>query len=105
VGEYKNPYKFLAQKLEGKGALARPRHRWDDNIKMNLLKLKSCFVDRFRLIQHKVNCGAFVNMVMNFRVPLSVRNFFTTLANVSASRREELYSLKLFVCSVRTAYC
>jgi hypothetical protein len=42
-----------------------------------------------RLIQDKVNCGDFVNMVMNFRVTLSMDNFFTSLASVSVSRRAQ----------------
>ena len=34
------------------------------------------------LIQDKVNYGAFVNTVMNFRVALSMGIFFTSLASV-----------------------
>jgi hypothetical protein len=31
-----NKYRVLVGKLEGKTPLGRPRHRWEDNIKMNL---------------------------------------------------------------------
>jgi hypothetical protein len=34
MGEMKNAYKFVGGKPEGKGPLGRPRHRWEDNIKM-----------------------------------------------------------------------
>jgi hypothetical protein len=30
----KYAYKILVGKLEGKGTLGIPRHRWDDNVKM-----------------------------------------------------------------------
>jgi hypothetical protein len=32
-------YKILAGKPEGKRALGRPRHRWEDNIKMDLREI------------------------------------------------------------------
>ena len=54
---------------------------------MDLLKLRLDFLDWVYLIQDKVKGGAFVNMIMNFRVPLSMRNFFSSLAKVSVSRR------------------
>ena len=41
-------------------------------------------------IQDKINCGNFVNMVMNFCVTLNMGNFFTSLASVSVSRRAHL---------------
>jgi hypothetical protein len=35
-GEKRNAYRILVGKLEGNGPLAKPRHRWVDNIKMDL---------------------------------------------------------------------
>jgi hypothetical protein len=32
-------YKLLVEKLEGKRSRGRPGHRWEDNIKMNLMEL------------------------------------------------------------------
>jgi hypothetical protein len=34
--EKRNAYRILLGKPEGKRSLGRPRHRWVDNIKMNL---------------------------------------------------------------------
>jgi hypothetical protein len=36
MGEKKNAYRILVGKPEGKKPLETPRHRWEDNIKMNL---------------------------------------------------------------------
>ena len=35
-GERTGIYRVLAKKPEGKRPLGRPRHRWEDNIKMDL---------------------------------------------------------------------
>jgi hypothetical protein len=39
MGEKKNVYRLLVWKPEGKRQLGRPRHRWIDNIKMDLLEI------------------------------------------------------------------
>ena len=36
MGEEKGVYRVLVGKLEGKRPLGRPRHRWVDNIRMDL---------------------------------------------------------------------
>jgi hypothetical protein len=36
MGEGRNVYRFLVGKTEGKRPLERPRHRWEDGIKMDL---------------------------------------------------------------------
>jgi hypothetical protein len=36
MGEDRNVYKVLVGKLKGKRSLRRPRHRWEDGIRMNL---------------------------------------------------------------------
>jgi hypothetical protein len=37
--EMRNAYKILVGKLEGKIPLGRPRHRWEDNIRMDLSEI------------------------------------------------------------------
>jgi hypothetical protein len=39
MGEKRNAYRLLVGKPEGKRPLGRPRCRWIDNIKMELLKI------------------------------------------------------------------
>jgi hypothetical protein len=36
MGMSMNAYRILVRKPEGKRPLGRPRHRWEDNIKMDL---------------------------------------------------------------------
>jgi len=36
MGERRSAYRVLVGKPEGKRPLRRPRHRWEDNIKMDL---------------------------------------------------------------------
>jgi hypothetical protein len=36
VGEESKVYKFLVAKTEGKTPLGRPKHRWENGIRMNL---------------------------------------------------------------------
>jgi hypothetical protein len=43
--EKRNGYRLLVGKPEGKGPLGRPRRRWIDNIKMDLLEIGLSVVD------------------------------------------------------------
>jgi hypothetical protein len=56
-------------KPEGKSPLGRPRHRWEDNIKMDLQKVGSRGINRIELAQDRDRLRALVNVVMNLRVP------------------------------------
>jgi len=54
---------------EGKRALARPRHRWENNIKMDLQEVGCGGMNWIELVQDKDRWRARVNKVLNFRVP------------------------------------
>jgi hypothetical protein len=49
--------------------LGRPRHRWEDNIEMDLREIEIDGTNWIRLTQDRVQWRAFVNTVMNLRVP------------------------------------
>jgi hypothetical protein len=69
MGEKRNVYRLVVGKPEGKRPLGRPRHRWNDNIKMGLLEIGLSFVDWIGLAQDRYRGRALVNSVMNLRVP------------------------------------
>ena len=58
--EGRGVHKVLVGKPDGKRPLGRPRHRWENNIKMDLEEVGRGCRDRWR---------ALVSTVMNFRVP------------------------------------
>jgi hypothetical protein len=62
-------YRLLVGKPEGKRPLGRPRRRWIDNIKLDLLGIGLNVVDWIGLAQDRYRCRALVNSVMNLRVP------------------------------------
>jgi hypothetical protein len=68
MGEKRNVYRLLARKPEGKRPLGRPRRRWIDNIKLDLLEIGSSVVDWIGLAQDRYRWRALVNSVMNLWV-------------------------------------
>jgi hypothetical protein len=69
MGEKRDVYRLLIGKPEGKRLLGRPRRRWIDNIKMDLLEIGLSFVNWIGLAQDRYSWRALVNSVMNLRVP------------------------------------
>jgi hypothetical protein len=65
----RNMYRLLVGKPEGKRPLAKQRHRWIDNIKMDLLETGVNVVDWIGLAQDRYMWRALVNSVTNLRVP------------------------------------
>jgi len=50
MGERRGVYRVLVGKPEGTIPLGRPRHRWEDNIKMDLLEVGCWVIDWFEVI-------------------------------------------------------
>jgi hypothetical protein len=69
MGEGRCVYRVLVGRPEGKRPLGRPRHRWEDNIKMDLRDIGIDEANWIQLAQNRVQWWAFVNMVMNLQVP------------------------------------
>jgi hypothetical protein len=69
MGEKRNVYRLLVGKPDGKRPLGRPRHRWIDNIKMDLLETGLSVGDWIGKAQDRYRWRAPVNAVMNLRVP------------------------------------
>jgi hypothetical protein len=69
MGEERGVYRVLVGKPEGKRPLGRPRHRWEDNIKLDLRDVGMNGANWIQLAQDRVQWWDFVNKVMNFQVP------------------------------------
>jgi hypothetical protein len=69
MGEKRNVYRLLVGKPEGKRPLGRPKRRWINSIKMDLLEIGLNVVDRIGLAQDRYRWRALVNTVMNIPVP------------------------------------
>jgi hypothetical protein len=68
MGERRNLYRVLVGKLKGKRPLDRPRHRWEDGMKMNLTEIGWEDVQWIYLARDKDQWRASVNTVMNLWV-------------------------------------
>jgi len=68
MGEGRGVHKVVVGKPERKRPLGRPRHRWEDNIKMDLREVGGDG-DWMELAQDRDRCRALVNTVMNLLVP------------------------------------
>jgi hypothetical protein len=67
--EGRSIYRVLVGRSEGKRPLGRPRHRREVNIKLDLREIGIDGANSVRLAQDRVQWRAFVNTVMNLRVP------------------------------------
>jgi hypothetical protein len=69
MGEMRNRYNILVGKPEGKRTLVRPRHRWEDNIRMDFKEIGWEGVYWIHLTQDRDQWWTVVNTVMNLQVP------------------------------------
>jgi hypothetical protein len=69
MGEDRGVHKVLVGKPEGKRPLGRPRHRWEDSIKMDLQEVGGDCGDWMELAQDRDGWRKLVNAVINLRVP------------------------------------
>ena len=67
--EGRGAHKILVGKPQGKTPLGRLRHRWEDNIKMDLEEVRRGCGDWMELAQNRDRWRALVSKVMTFRVP------------------------------------
>jgi hypothetical protein len=67
--EDRGVHRVLVGKPEGKRSLGRPKHRWEDNIKMDLQEVGGGRGGWMELAQDRDRWWALVGMVRDFRVP------------------------------------
>jgi len=69
MGERRGVYRVLVGKSEGKRPLGRHRRRWENNIKMDLQEVGCRGMEWIELAHDRDRWRAFINSVMNLRVP------------------------------------
>jgi hypothetical protein len=69
MGEVRGAYNILVGRSEWRRPLGRPRHRWEDNIKIDLREIVFGDMDWIHWAQDRDRWRAVVNTVMNLRVP------------------------------------
>ena len=68
MGKERGVYRILVGKPEGRRPLGRPRHRWADNIRMDLQVVGCVYMDWIGLAQYRDRWRTLVSAVMNLRV-------------------------------------
>jgi hypothetical protein len=74
--EGRGVYRLLVGRPKGKRPLARPRCRWEDKIKPDLRETGIDWANWIQMAQDRIQWRAFVNTVMNLRVPLKKQGIF-----------------------------
>ena len=69
MGEGRGVHRVLVGKPQGKRPLGRPRHRWEDNIKVDLQDVGGGCEDWMELAEDWDRWRAVVGTVMNLGVP------------------------------------
>jgi len=69
MGEERVVYRVLVGKPEGRRPLGRPRHRWVNNIRMDLQEVGCGYMDWIGLAQDRDRWRTLVSAVVDIRVP------------------------------------
>ncbi|KAJ4427587.1 hypothetical protein ANN_25235 [Periplaneta americana] len=75
MGESRNAYRVLVGTLEGNRSLGRPRRRWEDNIKMDLMEVGYDDREWINLAEDRDQWRAYVRAAMNLRRQLNAVDF------------------------------
>jgi len=69
IGEGRGLYWILVEKPEGKRPLGRPRHKWEEHIRISLQEVGFGGMDWTDLANDRDRWRALLNVVMILRVP------------------------------------
>jgi hypothetical protein len=81
----------LARKAEGMRPLGIPRHRWVDNIDMDLREIGWGGMDWIGLTHIRDQWMAFVNTVMKLRAPKTLGKFLSRCTTDGFTRRAQFH--------------
>jgi hypothetical protein len=91
MGEKRLTYRLLVGKPEGRRPLGRPRCRWLDNIRMDLVEVGWGDVDWIGLAQDRDRWRTLVNSVLNLQVPLSTGKLLSVQTTRHLSSSAQLH--------------
>jgi hypothetical protein len=96
--EKRNVYRLLVGKPEERRPLGRPRRRWLDNIRMDLVEVGWGDVDWIGLAQDTDRWRALVNSVLNLRIPYNAGKPSSVQATRDLSSSAQLHGVSfLFI--------
>jgi hypothetical protein len=78
MGNRRGIFRVLMGKPERTRLLGRPRHRGEDNIKMDPQEVGCGGMDWIELVEYRDRWQALANVVINLQVPLNAGNFLTS---------------------------
>jgi hypothetical protein len=91
MGQKRNACRVLVGKPKRKRPLGRPRHRWEDNIKMDVRETGWGGMHWIHVAQDRDQWRALVNTVMNFRVQQNSGKFLSSWWTRGFSWRKQLH--------------
>jgi hypothetical protein len=80
-------------KPEGRRSLGRPRRRWLDNVRMDLVEVGWSNVDWIGLAQDRERWRALVNSVLNLQVPSNAGKVTGALTTGGLSSSAQLHGV------------
>ena len=69
MGDKRVAYSVFMHRSEGNRPLGRPRHRWEENIKIDLQEMGQGNTEGIDVAQDRDRRWALVNVIMKLRVP------------------------------------
>jgi hypothetical protein len=93
MGEKMKAYRLLVGKPEGRRPLGRPRCRWLDNIRMDLVEVGWADVDWIGKGQDTERWRASVNSVLNLRVPYNAGKLSSVQTTMDLSSSAQLHGV------------
>jgi hypothetical protein len=94
MGEKRNTYRLLMRKPEGRRPLGRPRRRWLNNIRMDLVQVGWGDMDWIGLAQDRGRWRALVDSLLNLRVRYNAGKLSSVQTTRDLSSSAQLHEVR-----------